>query len=761
MTLVLSVVVVFVQAQYVTNTHTADEVLKERGELFLKFSKFDVADVYKLSTFISIDEEDEDGNIYAYANKKGFEKIKELKIDYTLLYNPSELIDVAMYDGTKGIYDWNEYPTYDEYVSMMYQFQADFPDLCTVESIGTTVDGRELLVARISDNVTSDENEPEFLYTGTMHGDETVGYVLLLRLIDHLLSNYGTSDRITNMVNNMEIYINPLANPDGTFAGGNNSVNGATRYNGNNIDLNRNYPDAEEGDHPDGNVWQPETVAFMAFAENHSFVSSANFHSGAEVINYPWDTWSTLHADDDWMRFVSHEYADTCHAHSPSTYMSDYDNGITNGYQWYSISGGRQDYMNYFQHCREITIELSDVKLLPENQLEDHWEYNYRSLLNFIEQANYGFYGVVTDVDTENPINAEISIVDHESNNSSVVTSMPFGNYYRPIKAGTYDICYNAPCYDPVTIENVSIEDYTSVEQNVSLQSSGFSADFYAEATNISVGQTVSFTDVSCGNPTSWEWAFEGGTPVSSVEENPSVLYDTEGVYSVTLTITNGSDESTTIKDGYIVVSVNYFMDTKTVITCTGNFYDDGGADGNYSDGQNSVMTFYPATTGAMMRAEFVSFNTEAGYDFLKIYDGESVSDNLIGEYDGSSSPGTIVSTHETGALTFKFTSDVNTNKEGWLAYMSCEGGSSTGIQNFGADIMVFPNPVKGDRLNIVSGSIIDKIELLDLSGRKIYEKNINSNRMTILKSDVESGLYLMKIFSDNNTVVKKIQFIK
>jgi hypothetical protein len=186
------------------------------------------------------------------------------------------------------------------------------------------------------------------------------------------------------MVNNMDIWINPLANPDGTYAGGNNSVNGATRYNANFVDLNRNYPDPDDGPHPDGNPWQVETIAFMDFAEGRDFVMSANFHGGAEVVNYPWDTWSHFHADDNWWQYVSREYADTVHDNAPFGYMNYLNNGITNGYAWYEITGGRQDYMNYFHQCREFTLEISDIKLLPANQLINHWNYNYRSICSTI-----------------------------------------------------------------------------------------------------------------------------------------------------------------------------------------------------------------------------------------------------------------------------------------------------------------------------------------------------------------------------------------
>lgn len=62
-----------------------------------------------------------------------------------------------------------------------------------------------------------------------MHGDEVTGYVLMLHLIDYLLQNYNTNNRIHKIVDSLEIHINPLANPDGTYASSNNTVSGATR----------------------------------------------------------------------------------------------------------------------------------------------------------------------------------------------------------------------------------------------------------------------------------------------------------------------------------------------------------------------------------------------------------------------------------------------------------------------------------------------------------------------------------------------------
>ena len=78
-------------------------------------------------------------------------------------------------------------------------------------------------------------------------------------------------------------------------------------------------------------------------------------------------------------------------------------------------------------------------------------------------------------------------------------------------------------------------------------------ADFSANLTQVCTGNTVDFTDLSSGDPTAWEWTFEGGTPDASTEQNPTgILYDVAGNFSVSLTITKGGDTSTETKSDYI-----------------------------------------------------------------------------------------------------------------------------------------------------------------------------------------------------------------
>jgi len=443
----------------------------QAAEHYLQLQSDSREEISKLSRVVSIDNV-RDGLVLAYANDAQLAELVRLGYQFEELPHPGTLIQPEMSGTLKDANVWDSYPDWPTYHAMMYQFAADYPTLCQIDSIGASVNGRGLLVAKISANVTIEENEPEVFYTATMHGDETAGYVMMLRMIDSLLSTYGVDPQVTIMLDSMEIWINPLANPDGTFAGGNSTVYGATRYNANGVDLNRNFADPDNGPHPDGNSWQPETIAMMDFGAANRFIISANFHGGAEVVNYPWDTWSRLHPDNDWFVDISRRFADSAQFYSPAGYLDDLDNGITNGYAWYPIAGGRQDWMNYWGGCRETTIEISSVKLLPAGSLLAHWVYLRSSLFPYLREALMGIRGIVTDAVSGLPIAATVNVLglDNDADSSYVYTDPEIGDYHRLIDAGSYDIEFSAPGYYPDTLFGISYAGTRVIIRDVQLQ---------------------------------------------------------------------------------------------------------------------------------------------------------------------------------------------------------------------------------------------------------------------------------------------------
>ncbi|MBA4322489.1 MAG: hypothetical protein C0408_06695, partial [Odoribacter sp.] len=413
-------------------------------------------------------------SITSVRDKKVFITISPLTIDWFIAANYNYSIleradtkGIVSASSMKQAMEWQSYPTYLQYDSIVRTFAKTYPSLCHLDSIGTSINGRKIFALKISDNTGINEDEPEVFYSSTMHGDELAGYVLMLRLADYLLKNYNLDTRVKNMVDNLEIWINPLANPDGTYTSG-NTITSPTRSNANGYDLNRNFPE------PPYTAYVPEkeNLGMITFLRKHKFVLSANFHSGAEVVNYPWDKWySIFHADDAWFNYVSRAYADTVHIYSGPVYLSSFDNGVTRGAAWYVIHGGRQDFVTYELQGREVTIEIDDVKWTPAAQLELLWQYNWRSLLGYLENALYGVHGFVKDLDTAEPVPAKIFITGHDKDSSHIYSDTLSGRFIRMLAPGTWNLTFSAKGYGDTTIYNVLVIPGMKTELTVEMKS--------------------------------------------------------------------------------------------------------------------------------------------------------------------------------------------------------------------------------------------------------------------------------------------------
>jgi hypothetical protein len=137
--------------------------------------------------------------------------------------------------------------------------------------------------------------------------------------------------------------------------------------------------------------------------------------------------------------------------------MSQLDNGVTRGALWYIIYGGRQDFMTYELQGREVTIELDDQYITPASQLSSLWDYNWRSLLGYFENALYGIHGKVTSSATSAPVSARVFISGHDKDSSQVYSDTLSGNFVRLIYPGTWDLSFSAAGYNDTTITNVVV----------------------------------------------------------------------------------------------------------------------------------------------------------------------------------------------------------------------------------------------------------------------------------------------------------------
>ena len=843
-----------------TSKELADKYLTKRGELVFTFTANNFDEIEKLSRIISFDHGQDSNNpliIKAIANKKNFKKFLAFNLPFTVDKKLNEPKKVEMYNPkihTKGVsgkntayvltFPLSTYPTYQQYADQMAAFAADHSSIAQLIDIGGTsgsssVDPR-LLFIKLSDNVTTREQEPRVMYTSSMHGDEIAGYPGMLNLIDYFITAYeNVSDpdhtRVKNLLDNSEVWINPMANPEGTFYGSSTytSVSGARRANANNIDLNRNYPDNVQGAHPDGEVYQTETLNFMALAESTHFVLSANFHGGVELVNYPFDnafaSTTTYHNEDpsgvgpyythpdtNWFEFISVEYA--THAQNDSdalgqtSYMTtDKDSyiypspGVTHGAEWYQVFGGRQDYMNFYQQCREITIEISAVKTPPttntsaNNEIIDIWNYNQEAYINLLIQGTYGFQGIVKDASTGNPIKAKITLVGHDAYGSWAETELPLGDYYRPVKAGTYDILYEADCYQSYTLTNQTIADgQTIVLPDVLLSPASavvptnlIASSITTTTATIGWDSTSALTyDIQYRQTGSSTWittsSATNSLDLTGLTANTTYEFQVRGVcltpssYSslanfTTLAVTCCTSNGNSTADEYIGnVTLETINNTSGVGT-TSTGYSDFTAlstdlDRSAAAPSISVTKVWPASgTGPYNESISVWIDFNHDGDFFDT--GEDVLISLVDQETPVIGNITIPLTATLGSTRMRVSLKYN------AVPTSCESFSFGEVEDYTVNIIdstlgiedeilsefvVYPNPVKNGELKLqIPREITDfNVTISNVLGQKVYENKVNSNYNnlhTVNTSSIKSGLYFVTVSTNLGKATKKI----
>lgn len=108
-----------------------------------------------------------------------------------------------------------KYFTIDELSELVMKLETE-SNLVRIHSVGKSVENRDLIAIEITSDVGYRKlGKPMFKYVANMHGDETVGYQMLVYLAQYLVYNYHTNERVTRLVNSTDIFLMPTMNPDG------------------------------------------------------------------------------------------------------------------------------------------------------------------------------------------------------------------------------------------------------------------------------------------------------------------------------------------------------------------------------------------------------------------------------------------------------------------------------------------------------------------------------------------------------------------
>ncbi|MHB2149836.1 M14 family zinc carboxypeptidase [Calditrichota bacterium LG25] len=249
------------------------------------------------------------------------------------------------------------YYTFDEVVNELDSMRLNYPHLITAkQSIGKSIENRDLWMVKISDNPDVDEDEPEVFFTALHHAREPGGLMTLMYFMDYILEQYGVDAQITYLIDHREIYFVPVVNPDGYVYNEQTNPDGGGQWRKNRrpvqswygIDLNRNYgyqwgyDDAGSSPYPFSDTYrgsapfsEPETQAIRDFVNGRNIKCVLNYHTYSNVLIYPWAYIDALTPDS--IAFM--EYGDLL------TSQNRYGFGNCNQTINYNANGDADDWM--------------------------------------------------------------------------------------------------------------------------------------------------------------------------------------------------------------------------------------------------------------------------------------------------------------------------------------------------------------------------------------------------------------------------------
>ena len=361
------------------------------------------------------------GKVYVLAGPADLEKLEKENVAYIpetpRSYPPSSPV-LFPQGGINGAYH-----SYLELETDMLVLQQKYPNIVKVFDIGDSLEKRNIYAMKISDNVALEEDEAEVLFLGCHHAREWISVEVPFLLGKYLAENYATDPDIKRLVDQSEIWIVPLVNPDGLeytihvyrYWRKNRRDNGNSNFG---VDINRNYgykwgiDNAGSSPNPASEVYrgtaafsEPETRAVRDLFLSKDFQAMISFHSFSQVILYPWG-YTKLPSDKDaQMKEIAAEMSAKIQAVNGQLY--DYGQS---GTSLYLTNGDVTDWTFAMTGIPSYTIELPPI-----------------------DELGGGFFNRQEDIDPifrEN-LAAMTSLIEHSIQN------------YRPIVPNPFDLRTN------------------------------------------------------------------------------------------------------------------------------------------------------------------------------------------------------------------------------------------------------------------------------------------------------------------------------
>ncbi len=353
------------------------------------------------------------------------------------------------------------------------ELAAGRPDLARVVLIGESVEGRPIPGLVVSRNPATEEDEPEVRVVAALHGNECLAAEMALRLAELLVEDYDTDPGIRAIVDRTELWIFPLANPDGYAA------IPATRQNARRVDLNRNFglmwvgsASAQSGDDP---FSEPETQAFRENGLARRFVLGLSYHTVAAYVNAVWNYTPVLPRDSAEIEAIGLDYAGS------STYEFVF------GWTWYAIYGDITDWAYGTSGTLDYTIECRS-----DADVEGEWAFHEQAMRAFLAWANRGARGLVTDRLTGKPLSARVTV---QGTGEPVFTDPEVGDFHKVLLPGTYAVRVEANGYIPQVLTGVRVGEGDAIRIDVALDRDPGKASYAFQVMLTTIPQAIPSAD--------------------------------------------------------------------------------------------------------------------------------------------------------------------------------------------------------------------------------------------------------------------------
>ena len=312
----------------------------------------------------------------------------------------------------------------------------------------------------------------------------------------------------------------------------------------------------------------------------------------------------------------------------------------------------------------------------------------------------------LTSTFTNQTMNGTTFFWDFGDSNSSIEEN-PIHTYDEP---GNYTVILSA----------TNACGTTTLSQQVEVLGLQAVASFTSSNVNGCLPFTVTYEDTSSGSPTNWNWSFPGGTPSSSTEQNPTVVYNSAGTFDVNLEVTNPAGSNMVEQTNYITVGENPIAD----FTATVNM------DGNVDFANNSNF-------GDSYEWNFGDGNT-------------SIENSPIHTYDTS------------GLYSIQLIVTNNCGTDTMTQEIFIE---ITGVEDitFLEKFDLYPNPNNGDFTLHIEGQPLDALEvsLYNVLGQRIFLEEIDFTSGQLIKdykfSRLAGATYILQIKSENQMIHRKV----